>query len=312
VISDLDTLFAPIGAAAFFADHYEKQPLCLTDDGARGALHDGAVSGPRRSSEPLLTHDALLAALAGVEHVPEGLLLFPEHVGASTADLVGDPVRLRAYLDAGCPLVWNRARGVAPAVDALTALLAETLGAHVWPNIYATGTAGTPFDMHFDTHEVLAIQCEGEKEWSISAVRENRPLDAAELEAAVSAALRLRRDEAAARIGSTFAVKPGDLVYIPRGQFHNARTMGGRSLHVTFGIQLPSGFDLARQIVLDLLGEPLLREFVPPRASDDSSVRTAALLDEVAARLRAAFTTETLLEKSAEVRAFWARPRRGG
>lgn len=312
MISDLDRLFAPIGAAAFFADHYEKQPLCLTADGARGAFHGGTVDGPPRSSDAILTHDALLTALAGAEHVPEGLLLFPEHVGASTTDLVGDPARLRAYLEAGYPLVWNRARGVAPAVDALAALLAETLGAHVWPNIYATGAVGTPFDMHFDTHEVITIQCEGEKEWVISEVRENRPLDAAELETAVSAALRLRRDEAAGRVCCTFTVKPGDLVYIPRGQFHNARAIGGRSLHVTFGIQLPSGFDLARQIVLDLLGEPLLREFVPPRASDPSSLRTEALLDEVAARLRAAFTTERLMEKDAEVRAFWVRRRRGG
>jgi bifunctional lysine-specific demethylase and histidyl-hydroxylase MINA len=312
VISDLDMLFAPIGASAFFADYFEKQAVCLTANGARGAMHNGVVNGLQRSSGAALTRDALLAALAGVGHVPEGLLLFPEHVGASTTELVGDPARLCAYLDAGHPLVWNHARGVAPGVDALTELLSEALGAHAWPNIYATGAAGTPFDMHFDTHDVLALQCEGEKEWTISEVRENRPLDAAELEATVSAARRLRHDEAAARIGSTFTVKPGDLVYIPRGQFHNARAVGDRSLHVTFGIQLPTGFDLAKQIVLDLLGEPLLREFVPPRASDPSGARTAELLDEVAARLRAAFTAERLLEKADEVRAFWTRPEQGG
>src|SRR4051812_23833037 len=174
-----------MGARAFFAEHWEKKPLHLPDDrGARRAL---------------LTHAELFEALGAAGGVPEGLVSFPEQVGTTAADLLADAAALRAYADAGHPLVWNRAHGVAAGVDALTALLGEALGAHVWPNIYATGTAGTPFDVHFDAHEVIAIQCEGQKEWSISAVRVDRPLSAAEMEAAVAAALRARRDEAAAR-----------------------------------------------------------------------------------------------------------------
>ena len=42
----------------------------------------------------------------------------------------------------------------------------------------------------------------------------------------------------------TFTVKPGDVVYIPRGQFHNAQAMNGVSLHVTFAIAPPTGMDV--------------------------------------------------------------------
>jgi hypothetical protein len=306
VISTLDDLFAPIGARAFFAEHYEKKPLHLAAHGA--------------AARALLTHEGLLRALdvaandAATTHaaegrrpVPEGLVLFPEHSGATAAELVADRARMRAYLDAGHPLVWNRARGVSPAIDALAALLAEAFGARVWPNVYATGTAGTPFDVHFDAHEVIAIQCEGDKGWWLSEVRVDRPLDAPEMEGAIAAALRLRRDEAAARTLCEWTARPGDLVYIPRGQFHNARALGGRSLHVTFGIRTPSGFELAQVMVRDLLADPLLRELLPPRASDPDGARTAALLAEIAARLQLAFDPEALAAAADGVRSRWAR-----
>lgn len=293
MIPDLDALFAPLGAAAFFAEHYERRPLHLAGrGGARGAL---------------LTHRQLLDALAAEPEVPEGLVCFPEHVGATAEALARDPVLLGAYLDAGHPLVWNRARGVSPAIDALGALLGDAFGAHVWPNVYATGGAGTPFDVHFDAHEVIALQCEGDKEWRISEVRVDRPLDASEMEPAVKAALRARRDEAEQRTLAAFTARPGDLVYIPRGQFHNARATGGRSLHVTFGLKLPTGFDLARRVVTELLADPRMREQLPPPSADPGGERAAALLEEVAARLAAALGAEGLGAAAEELRGRWAR-----
>ncbi len=155
VISNLDAL-APLGAGRFFADHYEARPLRLAGS---GTLRDR-----------ILTHEGLLRAIEGTARLAahgrgaaKGLVLFAEQTGTTAAELVADEAAMRAYLEAGHPLVWNRARGVSPAVDALAALLAEAFGARVWPNVYATGTAGTPFDVHFDAHEVIAIQCEGRR-----------------------------------------------------------------------------------------------------------------------------------------------------
>lgn len=295
--ADLDALFAPLGADRFFAERWERLPLHL---------------GASRPRPPILTHAELLEALSRSEDPPPGVVAFPEHAGTTIEALFRDPARMAAYLDEGHPLVWNRARGVGERVDAITRLLSEELGAHVWPNVYATGTAGTPFDMHFDAHEVIALQCEGEKDWQISEVRVDRPLDADEMEPAVSAALRLRRDEAASRILGAFTARPGDLVYVPRGQFHNAKASGGRSLHVTFGIRLPSGFDLARRIVLDLLADPALREYLPARATDPDGARAEALLADVSTRLAHAFRDKALRATEIDLRAAWARNARRG
>lgn len=270
----LDALLAPLGLAAFFDRHYEREPA--------------HVRPPAAPARPLLTEAELLDALLAQPTPPEGLMAFPEHLDPDLgiAALLADPACLRAYVDAGHPLVWNRARRVSPAVDALTAALSEAFGAHVWPNVYATGEAGTPFAMHFDCHEVLAFHCEGAKTWQISEVRVDRPLDAVEMEPAIAAALRARHDEACARPLLEFAVAPGDVVYIPRGQFHNASTPRGRSLHVTFGIRQLTGFDLVKILATTALGEPLFREYLPAAAADPGGERAEAWLREIVARIR--------------------------
>lgn len=61
--------------------------------------------------------------------------------------------RLRGYREDGLPLVLNGARGPTSEIDELERDLASTFEAHVWTNVYDTGTAGTPFDVHFDTHD---------------------------------------------------------------------------------------------------------------------------------------------------------------
>ena len=274
-MNQLTALLDPLDPARFFAEHWERAPLHLRAEGRR--------------ARPLLTHETLFAALFA-SGPPEGLVAFPEHLGRgaiSAADLLADRALFDAYIEAGHPLVCNRARGLFPEVDTLSAALSEALGAHVWPNVYASGHAGTPFDMHFDCHEVFAVHCEGDKDWTISAVRVDRPLDAREMEGAVRAALRARRDEAEARPLLRFSVAPGDVVYIPRGQFHNARTPRGRSLHVTFGVRQLTGFDVARLLGNLALPDPTLREYLPPPAADPGGERAAAQIDEIRAHLAA-------------------------
>jgi bifunctional lysine-specific demethylase and histidyl-hydroxylase NO66 len=291
-LARLGALLAPLTPAAFFDRYWEREPLHLPAEAGR--------------ARPLLTSAALLAALGGRSEPPEGLTAFPEHFDRGEGDagaLVRDAGRLAAYLDAGHPLVWDRARGVSAEVDALAAALGEALGAHVWPNVYATGTAGTPFDMHFDAHEVFAVHCEGHKEWVVSAVRVDRPLDAVEMEPAVRAALTGRRDEAEARPLLRFTVGPGSVVYVPRGQFHNASTPAGRSLHVTFGVRMLTGFDVAQILARIALADPALREFLPPAAADPGGERAAAQLAGALARLGGILASEGLARAALDAQA---------
>jgi len=293
MIPTLDALFAPLGASTFFAEYYEKKHLHLR------AERDERVG--------LLSHEEFMHALVEAPTVPEGLVCFPEQIDTTHTELLSDISVLTQYIDAGHPLVLNRARGITARIDAMSAFLAQTFGGHVWPNVYATGCAGTPFDMHFDAHEVIAIHCTGQKTWDISQVRVDRPIEAIEMAPAIELALRARRDEAAANIAQSFAVQPGDLVYVPRGQFHNARTTEGRSLHVTFGIELPTGFDLVKRMMMEILADPAMREYPLPRAVDSNGERANVWRQEVAARMERSFSPDAMATILEEVQGRWVK-----
>jgi hypothetical protein len=297
-MSPLDDLLSPLGAEAFFATCWEQKPVHLPGAPARGAS--------------LCSHARLLDALSRCASPPEGLMLFPEHFDPALDQraLLVDRARLEAYLAAGHPLVWNRARGVFPEVDALASSLAVSFGAQVWPNVYSTGTAGTPFAAHFDAHEVIAVQCEGHKRWWLSALRVDRPLDVSEMEPALSEALTARHDEALARPLFEVSSGPGDVMYIPRGQFHNAAAEGGRSLHLTFGLRLPAGFDALRVLSAEALADPGLREYLLPTALDPGGEAFAAEVLAITERLRAQITPERVAEALGSIRARFQRPPR--
>lgn len=290
-MSPLDALFAPLGADTFLATFWEQQPAHLPGPPERGAS--------------LCSLAQITDALAKAPAPPEGVLVFPEHLDPrlDRAGLLGDPAALAAYLDAGHPLVWNRARGLTPEIDALTSLLSVSFGAQVWPNVYATGTAGTPFDAHFDAHEVIALQCEGHKRWWLSSLRVDRPLDVRAMEPALAQALRARRDEALGQTLLEATTTPGDLLYIPRGQFHNATAEAGRSLHVTFGLRLPSPFDVLQQLTDEALAEPGLREYLLPSLLDPDGLAGAAEVLAITQRLRAAICEESVTQALATIRA---------
>ena len=92
-------------------------------------------------------------------------------------------------------------RATAP-LDALIGELTQAFGAKVWPNVYSTGFAAKPFDAHFDLHDVLAVQCEGEKEWLVSKLRANCPMEGPEFAPAVRQALE-ELDRKSTRLNSS-------------------------------------------------------------------------------------------------------------
>jgi ribosomal protein L16 Arg81 hydroxylase len=271
----LGRLLAPVGVDGFIREYFGKAPLLL-----RGAAD--RVDG-------LLTIDRVADAV--VRRTAERGRFLVNAGDLDSADGVA------AYLAAGQPIVWNGARGVTQALDALTSELGETFGASVWANVYSTGAAAKPFDIHFDAHDVLAVQCEGAKEWLVSKVRINCPLDVPALAPTIRRALDERRDEAFAEPLMTVRALPGDVLYIPRGQFHDARTPEGRSLHITFAIAPPTGLDVLDAIASLAIREALFRDYLPHPLADGDGARTRAHLARLAERLSELARSEDVLAR---------------
>jgi ribosomal protein L16 Arg81 hydroxylase len=150
---------------------------------------------------------------------------------------------------------------------------------------------------------VLIVQCEGAKDWRISSLRADRPLEIEATEAVNAGALAAGSGAARERIALEFRAEPGDVVYIPRGQFHGATTPAGRSLHVTFGIRPLSGHDVALALGDLTLQDALFRTHLPPPAGDPDGARFDAYLAELEARVAALLGANALREAIAEARA---------
>ena len=135
------------------------------------------------------------------------------------------------------------------------------------------------FDTHFDLHHVFAVQVEGEKTWRLY---ENRaeapvsfPVDDAEA----------RRWFAQTRgpLMTEVRMQPGDVLYLPRGWYHDALATEGASLHVTFSVSPLYGRVLFSLLESAAMQDPAFRQWLAP--GTDGGVRLARQLADLGRRL---------------------------
>jgi lysine-specific demethylase/histidyl-hydroxylase NO66 len=91
-------------------------------------------------------------------------------------------------------------------------------------------------------------------------------------------------------------MKPGDVLYLPRGQYHDALTGAHASLHVTFGVTPPTGLALFKLLESAVTGESAFRQYLPD-ARDEAALRErlAALAERIKTVLTSpAFATDVL------------------
>ena len=87
-------------------------------------------------------------------------------------------------------------------------------------NVYHSGPKAEALQIHYDTYDVFVLQLEGEKTWTI---QEDGKAE----------------DLSSINTWKTVTLRPGDLLYVPKGIFHAAQTADGCdvSTHVTIGLQ---------------------------------------------------------------------------
>ncbi|MBD8537516.1 JmjC domain-containing protein [Frigoribacterium sp. CFBP 8751] len=166
---------------------------------------------------------------------------------------VVDAGKLEAILSKGATLVINDLQEIAPRVTEAARALSELTHERVQANSYATWGKTRGFDPHWDDHDVLIVQVEGQKYWDIFGPGTRAPLDH-QVDA------DNERPSLPVWSGNLF---PGQVVYLPRGWWHAVRGSGDHSLHLTFGFQRRTGLDYFRSLIGHLEHEPAFREDLP-------------------------------------------------
>jgi hypothetical protein len=87
---------------------------------------------------------------------------------------------------------------------------------------------------HYDCVEIFVLQLHGTKRWFVSTQQVTTPV--------VGYGTASRYDEKA--LHAEMVLEPGDLLYFPRGTFHQAIATSEESLHATVAVKLPSYLDM--------------------------------------------------------------------
>jgi hypothetical protein len=131
-------------------------------------------------------------------------------------------------------------------------------------NVYISWQSHKAFAAHYDTHDVWAVQVEGEKAWNIWEGRAEYPIAHPVFRGQPQA----QHEQAKGKLREQVLLKPGDLLYLPRGWYHDALAEAPASVHVAYGVHAPLGMD-----VLNILLERALYdvEFRKPLPRQDGS-----------------------------------------
>lgn len=175
-------------------------------------------------------------------------------------------------LQQGATLIINSVHSRVPELGEFAAHIRQEIGYRSQINLYCSPRSQKGFNCHYDTHEVLVLQIEGEKEWWIF------PETIASPVSAMRSAQQIPPDEPPYL---QCTLKPGDVLYIPRGHWHYAiaRTNpssdeSSPSLHLSLGIDCQTGLDWLNWLGEELRQNSEWRSSLPPiRQGDVAAVQ---------------------------------------
>jgi hypothetical protein len=196
---------------------------------------------------------------AGSPLPPSAYTTTPQISGVPITGLA-DSRRILEAIDDGATLVLQGMHRYQPALRGLCRDLEDALGCPCQVNAYFTPPGAQGLALHKDTHDVFVLQCFGTKRWEIHA-----PDGVWDL-----------------------LLKPGDVLYMPKGTPHAATAQEHLSGHLTIGLLTDPVRTVLMSAVRDVLADADFDERVPAGWQHDPDLLARQLrehLAELAARL---------------------------
>lgn len=262
-------LIAPVSVETFLSEYWEKKPL---------VVH-------RNESD---YYDELLT----LEDFDRAIATSPSYVKTAEAksktnaktdtDSTKGMELLLAQMRSGSTLVLDQLHQREPKLTRLCRVLQAELGHTFQTNCYLTPAKGAGFTPHWDNHDVFILQVMGSKHWKVENKRRRLP-----------SKTEFMTDEEGRHIGedsTSFTLKQGDLIYIPRGVVHAAECGADASLHITLGVHARTWDELLNSTISQLVSQDeSMRYALPAGFMTGSNEKLAA---GVTALLRRAMKPE--------------------
>jgi bifunctional lysine-specific demethylase and histidyl-hydroxylase NO66 len=280
----------------FLERHWGAEPLLhRSGEGFPGLLDLGDVD--HLVTETLLRMPSFRLVKDGVPLDPASYTRTIRIGGRAVERTIRPEGVLRAF-DDGATIVLQALHRQWPPVGTFCRDLELSLTHPVQANAYVTPPTSRGFDVHHDTHDVFVLQTHGRKRW-----RAYRPV----VELAGPDQPWNHADPGRPVLEEE--LRPGDVLYLPRGVPHAAEAQDDVSIHVTIGVLAHTWLDLWRHVLRGASEQRSFREALPPGFASDPT----ALSSELEVRRKELLEW---LEGAADedavrsfARAFWSRRR---
>ena len=191
------------------------------------------------------------------------------------------------YLKDGATLVYNRIN-TEPFSDDIAKQVARFAQAHTVVSGYLAFGGDPSYKNHCDTRDVFAVQLVGKKHWSLSAPNFEMPLY-------MQQSKDLPHIPEPETTDMEVVLEAGDILYIPRGWWHNPVPMGCETFHLAVGTFPPNGHNYMEWLmnkVPDIVG---FRHNLQSWAQDQGRLKAAA--EEFAAQIADPDNYETFMQE---------------
>lgn len=279
-IESFADLIAPIDEDTFFAEYHDRKPLHIkapAEDKLDDVMNWDTLTAILNMTAIWSPHS--LKLVLDTNHIP------PEQYCRQAVDRNGqqslqpDADLVKKWLQRGASIVANNIDTLTPGLISAANALERRLRGKVQSNLYCSWDQHQAFPAHFDTHEVFALHVAGEKVWRIFEGRIENPIANETFKTVEDDFHEKNRGEVAEEV----TLRPGDVLYIPRGQYHDALASSEGCIHLSFGVTHIIGFDVMTILFEQALTDPAFRQNIPlPEKGDEAR---QAWLDNLVDRL---------------------------
>lgn len=223
----LEDLIYPVMEDEFVKDYWEKSFLHLQRNNP-DLYHD------------LFSLDDIDRWLASTGTGAANSVLITAHEGSKSStqgyrprDITVD--KIYEAFGQGSSIVLNQLEDSWPPVFSFAKALGRTFSGDIGLNAYLTPKESQAFPLHWDPHDVFVLQVSGQKLWRLHEIKQLSIMHlqfSKDLVYLPSAG----KERLEAPLLAELVLKPGDLLYIPRGMPHCAAARDETSLHLTVSV----------------------------------------------------------------------------
>lgn len=264
-------LIAPMGVDEFFDQYYEKKPVHIKGAADKASDVCNWDDFNELVARTGIWSDQTFKMVIDTERVPpQG---YCERAPGRDGMMVMVPSspKVQKQMDAGASIVLDLIETLTPGIRSVTEALEMALATRVSCNAYCSQNQRRAFPSHFDSMEVFALHIEGEKVWRVYEGRFEDPLEMPGYDHTSFAPDYHER--AKGELMMEVHMKPGDLLYLPKGWYHDALASSDACLHLSFSTAQTTGLNFINWLARGLDEEPLFRKPMPPH--DDVAAHTA-------------------------------------